>query len=127
MSRAYGLPSDVGGPNEAQGVHGLFSPPPSRKISQPSSFAYRNEFSRQLVSLFYERAIAVWLRRNPRLSLVNWEESNAFCNVQREGLPQATPVEHGIAPQPWYGDFFAHLNVFLRPPFWLVGAYKLPH
>ena len=36
-------------------------------------------------------------------------------------------MEQCIALQPWYGDFYAHLNVFVQSLFGLVGPYKLLH
>ena len=58
---------------------------------------------------------------------MDWDERKAFCNMQREGLPQVTPVEQGIGLQLWNRDFYAGLEVYVQTPFGLVGPYKLLH
>ena len=52
----------------------------------PSAFAYRKEFSSKLVAIFCRWAIPLWIRERRLLWVFYWEESNAFCNVQRESL-----------------------------------------
>ena len=94
-------------------------------LDPPSAFAYRKEFSSQLVAIFCRWAIPVWIRERGRLWVFDWDESNAFCNVQRESLQQVCP--DGIRVDPWYQSFYGRLSIYVQSPYGLVGPYRMLH
>ena len=53
----------------------------------PSSFAYRKKLSPQLLALACRWMLARWSRDSP-VYVIDWDESNAFCNVPRDCLKE---------------------------------------
>ena len=97
----------------------------AKDLDPPSSFAYNKEFTGQRVGLFCRWAIPEWLTQRGRLWVVDWEESNAFCNVQRGGQQEMCP--DAIAVDPWYHSFDDRLAVYVHTPLGLVGPYRMLH
>ena len=124
-SRAVMLEEPVRRKESTAIFHGLQSISTAKGLDPPSSFAYRKEFTGQLVALFCRWAIPEWLPQRGRLWVVDWDESNAFCNVQQGGLQAMCP--HDIALDPWYQSFHDRLAVYVQTPFGLVGPYRIIH
>ena len=51
----------------------------------PSSFAYRRGLSPQLLGVLARWLLAYWAASRV-VRVIDWDESNAFCNVPRDGL-----------------------------------------
>ena len=94
-------------------------------LDPPSSFAYMKEFTGQLVAPSRLWAVREWLTQRQRMWVLNWDEFNAFCNVQRGGLQEMCPDD--IALNPLYQSLYNGLSVYAQTPFSLVGPYHMLH
>ena len=58
---------------------------------------------------------------------MDWDESNAFCNVERAGLARLLEDHPEVDCGQWMCHFDASLEVFVVTPFGLTGSYELLH
>ena len=81
------------------------------------------------MALFCRWAIPQWLThsqyRKCCLWVVDWDESNALCNVQCNGLHEMCP--ESIVFDPWYQSFYDRLSIYVQTPFRLVGPDGMLH
>lgn len=93
----------------------------------PSHYAYRKGMSPQHCAMFSRWAIAHWIKEHGNLYLIDWDESNAFCNVQRKGLDSLEPDRPQLWIEDWAESFFGKVQVSVVSPWGLVGPYPLGH
>ena len=94
-------------------------------LDPPSAFAYRKELSSHLVAIFCRWGIPQWIHERGRLCVFHWDESNAFCKLQRESLQQVCPGV--IRVDPWYQSFYGKLSIYVQSPYGLLGPYRMLH
>ena len=70
--------------------------------------------------------LAHWALTRP-VWVVDWDESNAFCNVPREGLQRLLESHPAVDCGEWLARFYASLDVYVVTSFGLVGHYALLH
>ena len=75
-----------------------------------ATFAHRQELSPQLVGIMARWLLAHWALTCP-VWVVDWDESNAFCNVPREGLRKLLESYPVVDCGEWLARFYASLDV----------------
>ena len=96
-------------------------------LMPPWAYAYRTEITPHDLGLFLRWFLAYWAIKSPRgCWCADWDESNAFCNVNREALRgylmDDPPLEHVGELTRW---FFDGLMVYLQTPFGLAPPYYM--
>lgn len=90
----------------------------------PWCFSYRKEFSPLLLGIFVRWTLAFWVLVYTEAWVIDWDESNAFCNLCRDDLPQLfhdTPFPVGE----WTKVFFDSLWLYVSTPFGLTRPYRM--
>ena len=91
----------------------------------PWSFAYRKEISPVQLAIWVRWFTAYQTVHRGSLLVTDWDESNAFCNVNRSALNQCLHKYPTLDIAPWIDWFFSSFKVFLQTPFGLAEYYKL--
>ena len=78
-------------------------------VMPPWAFAYRMERSPQVLVLWLRWFVAYTVIQNGSLLVGDWDESNAFCNVNRDALYVLLLPFHGLEIGEWVEWFFASL------------------
>ena len=73
-------------------------------------FAYRKQLPGPLAGMTLRWLLAWWVGRGVTVRLLDWDESNADCNIPREDLPAALSE---LAPTlgRWATEFYRHFRV----------------
>ena len=58
---------------------------------------------------------------------MDWDKSNAFCNVERNGLAQLLVAHPEVDCGQWIRRFYGSIEVYVVTPFGLTGPYELLH
>ena len=88
-------------------------------------FSYRKEMSPLLMGLFVRWCLAFWSISLGGIFVADWDESNAFCNLNRDDLPLLFTDTAGMGFGSWARSFFDSLQVFLQTPYGLADPYFL--
>lgn len=89
-------------------------------------FAYRRQQPPQQAGLLSRLLVAYWASVEGDVSVADWDESNAFCNIPRSDaglLVEATNPHLGD----WLQRFYAPFSVFVVTPHGLTQPYKMKH
>ena len=92
----------------------------------PTAFAYRKSLSQHALAILCRWLIAAWVRQG-RVWVLDWDESNAFCNVERDGLARLLEDHPEVDCGQWIRRFYGSLEVYVVTPFGLTGPYELLH
>ena len=73
-------------------------------------YAYRRQLPGPLAGMTMRWLLAWWVSQGETTRLLDWDESNAYCNIPREDLPVALA---GISPPlgRWAVEFNRHFQV----------------
>ena len=93
----------------------------------PSSMlAYRRQLSPQHAALARRWLIAHWTACGSDVCVVDWDESNAFCNIPRDDLFRlAEDWCPGLGA--WARDYYDSLRICVVTPYGLTQAYQMGH
>ena len=71
--------------------------------------------------------LAGWAIQHGKVWSDDWDEANAFCNLDCEaaGMWDHEAPEESLSP--WLQNFYDGLDVWVASPYGLVGLYKLRH
>ena len=96
-------------------------------LMPPWAYAYRKEVTPHDLGLFLRWFLAYWAVKSPSgCWCADWDESNAFCNVNRDALRgylmDDPSLEHVGVLTKW---FFDGLMVYLQTPYGLAPPYYM--
>lgn len=87
---------------------------------------YRRQMSPQQIALLGRWLITHWTASGYVVRVIDWDESNAFCNVPRDDVGAVTGDWcHGAAD--WLRSFYDSLQVRVVTPHGLTDPYPLRH
>ena len=91
----------------------------------PSFFSYRKEFSPILMAIFARCFVAFHALDSGQCFCIDWDESNAFCNVNRQELSLLLRFHENMNVGSWADWFFSTLLIYVQTPFGLTEPYTM--
>ena len=90
----------------------------------PTAFAYRKSLSQHALAILCRWLLAAWARQG-RVWVLDWDDYNVFCNVERDGLARLLEDHPKVECGQWIRCFYGSLEVYVVTPFGLTGPYEV--
>ena len=85
----------------------------------PSHYAYRKQLSPQMCAITCRWLTWWYAHTNGKVFIINWDESNAFCNTIRHDMDKLFPRE-ALQVERWAEQFFGSFRIYVVSPFGLT-------
>ena len=98
----------------------------ARGLVPSEMYAYRRQLPGALAGMTMRWLLASWVSRGESVRLLDWDESNAYCNIPHEDLPVALA---GISPSLglWAAEFYRQFQVRVVTARGLTSPYGMIH
>ena len=92
----------------------------------PSHYAHRKQLSPQMCAITCRWLTWWYAHTNGKVFIIDWDESNAFCNTIRHGMDKLFPRE-ALQVERWAEQFFGSFRIYVVSPFGLTEPYCMRH